>query len=639
MAIMPRLLRLRRNPLALSAVVVLLLLVIVAVVAPIIWTDSAEATNVLAASKPSSAQHWFGTDKLGRDLFYRTFVATRLTLLLALSAAAIGMLIGIPLGLLPAVLGSRSRRAVAGVIGAGVALPGLLLALFINTVIGVGALGAVLGIGIANAPILARLAQTLSAGVATKDYVSAARMLGASRTSLLFRHILPNVAEPLILTGTMSVGWCLLEIATLSFLGLGVRPPAYDWGSLLSEGLQGIYNNPMGALGPALFVVISGLAFALLGESLAGASRRVPSLRHLPRAVTGRSQGSEDKSAGNGAVADAVLSAGGLTVRFPTPSGEILTAVDDLDLTIAPGESVGIVGESGSGKSVTSLALAQLVAYPGRVDWTSLTIAGADIRSLSTAAQRKALGDSLAMVSQDPMTALNPVLRVGRQLAEVAEVHAGKGRRAARSMAVEQLDRVQIAEPAQRARQFPFEFSGGMRQRAVIGMGLMAQPKLIIADEPTTALDVTVQRQILDLLEELNTSNGTAILLISHDIAVIANVCTRVLVMYAGRIVEDIGVDSLLDDSAHPYTRALIAAVPTMASDRATDLAVIPGRPPDLADVPTGCAFAPRCSFATDQCRETVPPLIELGDGRRAACWHPQHGRVTAVKAAGGVRG
>lgn len=627
--------RLRRNPLALAALLVLLLLVIVAVAAPIIWQGSAEASNVLAASKPSSAQHWFGTDKLGRDLFYRTFVATRLSLLLALSAAAIGMIIGIPLGLLPSVLGPRSRRTVAGFIGAGVALPGLLLALFINTVIGVGALGAVLGIGIANVPTLARLAQTLSAGVATKDYVSAARMLGASRTSLLFRHILPNVAEPLILTGTMSVGWCLLEISTLSFLGLGVRPPSYDWGSLLSEGLQGIYNNPLGALGPALFVVVSGLAFALLGESLAGASRRIPSLSGLARTRPRR----RTRDSARVVDSETALVAEGLTVRFPTPAGDLVTAVDGVDFQVASGEAVGIVGESGSGKSVTSLALAQLISYPGRVDWTGLTVAGTEINGLSPAEQRKLLGGSLAMVSQDPMTALNPVLRVGRQLAEVVEVHAGKSRRAARAMAVDQLGQVQIADPSRRAGQFPFEFSGGMRQRAVIGMGLMADPKLIIADEPTTALDVTVQQQILTLLDDLNTGSGTAILLISHDVAVIANVCTRVLVMYAGRIVEDIPVRSLLTDAAHPYTRALVAAVPTMRTDRSRNLAMIQGRPPDLGELPTGCAFAPRCSFASERCRNEVPPLATISEGRRAACWHPQQAVTASIEISGSVAG
>jgi oligopeptide/dipeptide ABC transporter ATP-binding protein len=258
------------------------------------------------------------------------------------------------------------------------------------------------------------------------------------------------------------------------------------------------------------------------------------------------------------------------------------------------------------------------------VCWGELRIDDVELANATPERRRQLLGASLAMVFQDPMTALNPALRVGRQLAEVAEAHRGMSRRQANALAVTQLGRVQIADPQRRARQFPHEYSGGMRQRAVIAMGLMGSPKLIIADEPTTALDVTVQRQVLTLLENLNTETGAAILLISHDIAVVTNTCSRVLVMYGGRIVEDASSDQLLRDAAHPYSRALLAAVPTMTSDRSRDLAVIPGRPPTLADMPVGCSFAARCPFADDRCRAELPPVVELAPGRRVACWHPQ---------------
>ena len=621
MRLRPIVRRLAANPVAALAVIVLVVLVVLAVVAPLIWGDSAEQADVLSASQGVSAGHLFGTDQLGRDLLHRSLVATRLSLLLAISAGAIGMAIGIPLGILPAILGGRVRRFVAGFISAAIALPGLLLALFVNTVIGVGATGAVIGIGIANAPTLARLAQTLSAGIATKDYVSAARMLGASRTRLLFRHVLPNVAEPLILTGTMSVGWSLLEISALSFLGLGVRAPSYDWGELLKEGLQGIYINPMGALGPGIFVVIGGLAFALLGESLTGLAQRVPfrrtGRRPDPRPLPPRYAT---------ATSDRVLSAEGLSVRFTAADGSSLAAVDGVSFALCRGETVGIVGESGSGKSMTALGLSQLVGFPGEVDWRELRIDDVELAGTSSAERRHLLGRSLALVSQDPMTALNPVLRVGRQLAEVAQVHRGMGRRAAHELAVERLERVAITDAQRRSRQFPHEFSGGMRQRSVIAMGLMSEPKVIIADEPTTALDVTVQREVLGLLSDLNVESGAAIIFISHDIAVVTNVCGRVLVMYGGRIVEDAPADALLSDAAHPYSRALLAAVPTLTSDRQRDLAVIPGRPPTLAEMPPGCSFAPRCPLADDHCRTSAPPLGERGAGRRVACWHPQSG-------------
>lgn len=615
--------RLVSNPLSAAASMTLLLIVMLAVVAPFLFTEGSEATDVLHARAGFSSSHPFGTDQLGRDIFLRTLVATRKSVLLAMTAAALGVAIGIPLGLLPAVLGGRGRRVLAAVISASVALPGLLLALFVNTIIGVGATGAVIGIGVANAPTLARLAQTLSAAVATKDYVAAARMLGAGRARLLTKHVLPNVAEPLILTGTMSVGWCLLEISALSFLGLGVRAPEYDWGNLLNEGLRGIYTNPMGALGPGLFVVLGGLSFALLGESLSSLAKRVPSLKGQGGTSSRRRRDQRPAAAVQGDSA-LVLQAQGLSVAFPGIDGSLLTAVDGVTFSMLRGETVGIVGESGSGKTLTALGLSQLVSYPGVVDWRVMRINDQDLATVPSERQRRLLGASMALVSQDPMTALNPALRIEGQLAEVARVHLGQSRARARELAVQRLDDVLITEPARRARQFPYEFSGGMRQRAVIAMGLMGDPQLIVADEPTTALDVTVQKQVLQLLSDLNTQTGAALLLISHDIAVVSNMCTRILVMYGGRIVEDASSSQLLADAAHPYARALIAAVPSMTSDRDADLATIPGRPPTLAEIPPGCPFAARCAHADDRCGAETPPLADLHPGWRVACWHPQ---------------
>ncbi|WP_199584794.1 ABC transporter ATP-binding protein, partial [Blastococcus sp. TF02A-30] len=253
-----------------------------------------------------------------------------------------------------------------------------------------------------------------------------------------------------------------------------------------------------------------------------------------------------------------------LRVTLPGATGPV-EAVRGVSFTVAAGEIVGIVGESGSGKSMTALAVSQLVADPGRVEATRLRFLGTDLLTSARAPLRRLLGTSLAMVFQDPMSSFNPAMRMGDQLAEVATEHAGMRRRDARRLAAERLAAVRITDPERRVRQYPYQFSGGMRQRAMIGMGLMLTPRLIIADEPTTALDVTVQRQVLDLLRAIRDTDGASILFISHDISVVAELCDRVLVMYRGRIVEEVRADDL-SRAAHPYTRALLAAVPHMTT-------------------------------------------------------------------------
>jgi oligopeptide/dipeptide ABC transporter ATP-binding protein len=475
--------------------------------------------------------------------------------------------------------------------------------LFFAVIFGVGARGAVLAIGFAIAPGFARLVHTLTSTVAERDYVHAARIAGVSRVRVVLRHVLPNVGEPLVVNATVAAGGALLAFAGLSFLGLGVQAPQYDWGRLLGEGLNGIYLRPTAALVPGIAVVTAGLSFSLFGEAAA----RAIGLRTLHFARK-RFEPIEPTSPGG----DAVLAVEKLKVSF----GDV-SPVREVSLTIRRGETVGIVGESGSGKSLTALAIARLIEEPGHVSANRLEFLGEDLR---IGDHRRLLGLNMAMVFQDPMTSLNPVMKIGLQLAEVARVHRKLGRKEANELAVQRLDAVHIPEPRRRARQYPHEFSGGMRQRAMIGMGLMGSPALLIADEPTTALDVTVQAQVLKLLEEVRVSSGAALLLISHDISVVRQVCDRVLVMYAGRVVEELPA-SELDNARHPYTRALLAAVPDLDTDRSRPLAVIPGRPADPAHLPTGCAFAPRCPLADETCRSDDPPLMA-----GVACWHPKGG-------------
>ncbi|WP_053207447.1 dipeptide/oligopeptide/nickel ABC transporter permease/ATP-binding protein [Jiangella muralis] len=605
-----------RHPVGAVAAALLVALALLAVVAPMLWGDAAEETDPAALSQGSTSEHLLGTDALGRDILLRVLVATRYSLGLALLATAICVVIGVLLGVLPAVLGRRAGRLVTAAVNLAVAFPGLLLALFFAVIFGVGARGAVLAIGLAGAPSFARLVQTNVAAVAGRDYVAAARVAGVGRFRLIARHLLPNIGEPLVVNATVLAGGALLAFAGLSFLGLGVQPPAYDWGRLLGEGLDRIYINPAAALAPGVAVVVAGLAFTLLGESIAQVvGVRAVRRRRVPAAEPAPLVAAEPAAA-------AVLAADDLRVGFPAPGGGWTHPVDGVGLTVRRGETVGIVGESGSGKSLTALAVAQLVPDAAQVTAGRLEVAGVAPLGRADAEVRELLGTKVAMVFQDPMTSFNPSMRVGRQLAEVTRVHERQGKRAALARAVDRLRTVRVPAPERRAHQYPHEFSGGMRQRAMIAMGLMSTPELIIADEPTTALDVTVQRQVLRLLKDVQAETGAAVVLISHDIAVVAQLCERVVVMYAGRVVEELPVDRL-GAAAHPYTRALLASVPDLATDRDRPLATIPGRPPDPSDRPEGCAFAPRCEFADDACRMR-PSLSAVAADQRAACWHPR---------------
>ncbi|GAA3801347.1 dipeptide/oligopeptide/nickel ABC transporter permease/ATP-binding protein [Nocardioides panacisoli] len=617
--------RIWRSPLGATTAALSLGVLVLAVVAPVLWSDRASAIDTDHLLAGPSADHWAGTDSLGRDIVFRTLVATRLSVELALLSTAIGVVVGLVLGTAPLLLGKHLGRLVSAAVNIAVAFPGLLLALFFAVVFGVGATGAVLAIGLAGAPTFARLAQTLVAGVASREYVAAARIAGVGRVRVLLRHVLPNIAEPLVVNATIGAGGALLAFAGLSFLGLGVQAPAYDWGRLLYEGVGSLYVNAGAALAPGAAVLLAGLAFNLFGESVAKLVGVSTVVRQVPVAVA-RPGGAVDvpdteEGDGDAAPSDVVLDVRELEVAFPGPDGRPVRPVRGVSFAVARGEAVGIVGESGSGKSLTALAVSRLVDDPGRVTAERIELLGADLQARDTRAQRQLLGTSLAMVFQDPMSSFNPTRRIGGQVAEGARHHQGLDRRAARERAVDRLRAVRIPEPEERSRQYPHEFSGGMRQRAMIAMGLMGSPALIVADEPTTALDVTVQQQVLDLLAAIRAADDVALVLISHDVSVVRDVCDRVLVMYAGRIVEDLPV-ARIDEALHPYARALIAAVPDMDTDLEQPLAVIPGRPVAPADVPPGCAYADRCPLASARCRAEDPPLLADATGHRVACWH-----------------
>jgi oligopeptide transport system ATP-binding protein len=323
----------------------------------------------------------------------------------------------------------------------------------------------------------------------------------------------------------------------------------------------------------------------------------------------------------------ALLEVEHLNTRFDTPEGEV-KAVNDVTFDVAEGETVGVVGESGSGKSQVFMTILGLLASNGRASG-SARFRGTELLGMPPPELNRIRGSRVAMIFQDSMTSLNPYLRISRQMSEVLVTHRGMGEAEARAAAIAMLDRVRIPEAKRRFDMYPHEFSGGMRQRVMIAMALLCQPDLLIADEPTTALDVTIQAQILELMRELKRTSNTAIVVITHALGVVAGLCDRVLVMYGGRIVEDAPVRKIFYDPQHPYTHGLLRSTPRLDEAGAEELRTIPGQPPNLQRLPPGCAFNERCIWSTERCRVEEPVMREIDHGRRKAC-HLEHLDATA---------
>jgi peptide/nickel transport system ATP-binding protein len=351
---------------------------------------------------------------------------------------------------------------------------------------------------------------------------------------------------------------------------------------------------------------------------------------HSIRALLGASDAMSDSSP-----AAPLLEVEDLRTYFFTRDG-VVRAVDGISFSVAPGETLAIVGESGCGKSVTSLSILRLIASPpGRTVSGRVLFEGRDLLELSEPDMRRVRGDAISMIFQEPMTSLNPVLTIGQQIAEVLMLHRGLSREAALQRSVEMLRLVRMPEPERRVAQYPHQLSGGMRQRVMIATALACEPRLLIADEPTTALDVTIQAQILDLMRELKDRTGAAIMLITHDLGVVAEMAQRVVVMYAGRKVEEAPVADLFGRPRHPYTRGLLDSIPKLGAAAQNGalkrLREIPGTVPSLAEPIVGCAFAPRCAYATLRCQNEYPPLEEKAPGHHVACWESERMLAEAV--------
>ncbi len=584
-------------------------IIVVALAAPLLGLPDPVRQDVAQRLTGPSPGSLLGRDEFGRDVLSRLVWGARASLSVAFASGLIACALGTLLGLvggwfrgLGELLAVRSMDIV-------LCFPPILLALLVVTLLGPGAGTLILVLSILFLPGFVRVTYAEVLSARGQDYVEAVRALGAGPMRIMGRTILPNVAGPILVQLSLTVAAAVVLESGLSFLGLGVVPPQPSWGLMIRSARATMAQAPLLLLWPCLVLSLTILAMNLLCDGLrdwldprtAAAPRRL-----VDRVLPGLLPPPRDR---------AVLRADGLTVEIDTPRGKI-RPVEDVSFEVRAGETLAIVGESGSGKSLTALSVMGLLPDAARASAGAAWFQGADLLRLAEPQMRALRGGAMAMVFQDPMSSLNPVHRVGAQVSEAILAHHPMDRASARREALALFRRVGIADPARRLESFPHEMSGGMRQRVMIAMAIANAPRLLIADEPTTALDVTVQAQILDLLAELRRETGMGVVFITHSLGVVAEIADQVVVMYAGQVVEQGSVAAVFAAPLHPYTRALLAAVPE--GDAAPS--GIPGVVPQPFAMPPGCRFAPRCAHARPICTEAVPALHDAKPGHRVRC-------------------
>jgi peptide/nickel transport system permease protein len=560
-----------------------------------------DVANRLAAWLPGSP---LGRDEFGRDVLSRILWGARASLGVAFISATIAGIVGITLGLLAGWIRGAVEFVAVRIADVVLCFPPILLALLVVTILGPGMGTLILVLSILYLPGFVRVTYAEVLSARSQDYVEAVRALGARTPRILLRSILPNIAGPVLVQYSLAVAAAIVVESGLSFLGLGVVPPTPSWGLMIRGARTTMEQAPTLLLWPCLALTLTILAMNLLCDAVRDSvdkrgGARLPKLRAIDRVLPGLFPSRETAP---------LLDVRGLTVEIATPTGTI-RPVEDVTFEVHPGRTLAIVGESGSGKSITATAVMGLLPPVARVAAGSAIFEGRDLLELPESERRRLRGGAMAMVFQDPMSSLNPVHRVGEQVAEAIRAHRNVSAEAAAQEAVDLFRRVGIADPERRARAYPHELSGGMRQRVMIAMALANKPRLLIADEPTTALDVTVQAAILDLLAQLRREEGMGLVLITHSLGVVAEVAEEVVVMYAAQVVERGSVAEVFARPLHPYTRALLAAVPDGENEPEGIAGVVPR--PDAW--PPGCRFAPRCPHAAPVC-ERPPPLEETGD-------------------------
>ncbi|MCW3475390.1 dipeptide/oligopeptide/nickel ABC transporter permease/ATP-binding protein [Limobrevibacterium gyesilva] len=579
---------------------------LLALAAPVLGLGNPVTMDVAHRLAGPSAAHWLGQDEFGRDVLTRLVWGARVSLSVAFAASALACVIGTALGVLGGFLRGIVEMLTLRSIDVLLCFPPLLLALLVVTLAGPGATTLIPVLALVYLPGFTRVAYAGVLTARSQDYVEAMRVLGAGKGRIMLRTILPNIGGPVLVQFSLAAASAVVLESGLSFLGLGVVPPAPSWGLMIGAARATMVQAPLLLLWPCLALTLTILAMNALCDGLRDAVDPHPAYR------TGRRRMLDLLAPGLLPQERAVLDLRGLTVAIDTPAGPI-QPVRDVSLQLFPGETLALVGESGSGKSLTSLAVTGLLPGAARVAAGAAWLDGTDLVRLPEEKLRLLRGRTMAMIFQDPSSSLNPVHRVGHQIAEAIQAH----RRMAPGEPVELLRRVGIPDPERRVRAFPHELSGGMRQRVMIAIAIANGPRLLIADEPTTALDVTIQAQVLDLLAEFKRQSRLSLLFITHSLPVVAEIADRVAVMYAGEIVEQGPMAEVFARPLHPYTAALLRSAPVEDGPPPEG---IPGVVPPPHALPPGCTFAPRCPKRVPACEAAHPALVQVAPGRQTRC-------------------
>ncbi len=613
--------RLLRRPSARVCIGYLGLLVGIAIIAPIALPGVAvqDAGNLAEEFQGPSWHHLLGTDSVGRDVLERLLVGTRPTLLAVAEAVIVALLIGVTAGVVTGFNRGWLDEATGWLADLAFSMPGLVILLVVLAVFPQNMPAAMITLGVLMAPSPMRVVRSATLAVREELYIDAAKVAGLSKPYIIARHVLPRIVGVVIVQAALLGSLALLVQTGLAFLGVLDPVPEPSWGGMVADGMNNISTDFWLIIPPGVVISLTILALGVLADAAYDSVTETWAPRTVSLAIFRPRQRSGSPAGERPAPDGSLLSVQGLTVTADSAARRT-AIIEGIDLSLAAGEALGIVGESGCGKTTLAMSILRVQPSGTRIESGHVWFAGRDLTSLSESELRTVRGNQIGLVSQDPTISLDPSFRIGSQLAEAVRVHRGLGRRAAREAAVALLEQVRLPNPAAVMRRYPHELSGGMAQRVAIARALAGEPRLLIADEPTTALDVTVQAEILDLLHLLREERDMAILLVTHDWGVVADICDRAVVMYAGQVIEEGDVSAIFRKPLHPYTQALMATNPYRRSKRGESLRSIPGTVPTPGRWPAGCHFAPRCQYVADACRSAPVPLVTIENGRQSRC-------------------